>query len=364
MGFWSPVSASDQQSNSNSNQYGTRTVNPTPQFNDIFNSYAQSLGFNPSQWTSPTTSSGLTTPSLATTPAPTYTVDPTTGQLVSSAGGTTAPVQNVTGFNATQQPAVNFMGAQVANNPVDAATTMANSGLATAQNMYGIVGNRDNAIAGQAAPQASLAGAVTPQQASTYLNSYMSPYTDKVVNTTLANYDQNTANQLNALRASRGAGSAFGDRANLSDSQFMNQSDLNRAQTEAGLRNLGFTNALTPAMSDASNAQSAAEFNAGQANQMAEYNVGAQQTNTNQKLAANSQALQAIVGWANIPQQILSNIVTANGIDTTAAQNLFNAGTISAAQLSALLDAASQLNGSSFNQTTNSSGNVAKVGLG
>jgi len=381
MGWIPSASDSDTSSSSTTNQYGTHTPILSPQYQGIFNSYAQTLGFDPTQWT--TNTSLIASPTLTNSSiAPlAYSSSPlTTGSPYSTgtAGLLSTPnvsAQTITGYNPSQTTAVNFMNNNLANNPVNAQLPYTDATIGQSMKDYGAINTQLLApIATQSAPQvasaAQSAGAptITPQQAASYMGAYMSPFTNDVVNTTLANYDQNTANQLNALNASRDAGSAFGDRANLSDGQFLNQSDLNRAQIDAQVRNLGFTNALSPAMADAGNNLSAQtsnasnalnnnQFNAAQQNQVGEFNVGAQQQNTAQQLAATTQLSQNLAAYTGLDQSILNNVVTANGVNAQAAQNLFNAGSISQAQLNALLNAAQATNGSQFTQNTDTSGN-------
>ena len=351
---------------------------------------------------------------------------------------------NPDGTNAIQTPAIQAMTGMVTNNPVDPATAATNTALGTDSSNLGLLNPSYAAIAGAPTNQATAAAPVTasqtgvaqsgtaqsglttagapttvnPNLASTYMGNYISPYLGGVVDNTLANYDQNTANQLTALNASRGASSAFGDRANLSNSQFLNQSNLNRAQTESNLLNLGFTNAIQPAEFDAGqnlsgqtfnaqlgqnnqqfnatqantvgvanagmantvgiantaqantvgmfNANAATQtgqFNAAQANQVGMFNVTAANTQLQTSLAAlNSQAANTLA-QAGLSEQALGNIVTQQGIDTTAAQNLFTAGVITQAQLTAILGAAQAANGSTYSQNTSAtaSSDTSKV---
>lgn len=260
-----------------------------------------------------------------------------------------------------------------------------------------------------AAPTDVTADKVTATQGSQYLNDYMSPYTDDVVNSTLASYDNNTNKQLNALRSGRSAASAFGDRANLSDGQFLNDSDLNRAQTESTLRNTGFNTAatlgqqdadrfLTAGTTNAANDLNASEFNNNLLNNRQQFDVNAayegdtmrqnalkggesnlaqqaanvgQQTGITNSSGANiaqqtgitqssdknlAQQASNLQQQAGLTQQQISNVVTQNGIDTDAAQSLFAAGQISFSQLQTILQAASTYNGTSQQGTQNISG--------
>lgn len=227
---------------------------------------------------------------------------------------------NPTGATTAQQAAIDYAQNRLTNNPVQAATTAGNAGLIANQNAVGDLTKQWNDAANQT---------VSGQQGSTYAGAYESPYLKNVVDTTLANYDANTGNQLNALRASRGAGSAFGDRANLSDGSFLSQNGLNRAQTEAGLRDTAFNTAQGYGQQDAGRFQAADIFNA---------------TNRQNALQGASESLKQSAG---LTQQVVDNVVKQDGIDTAAAQDLFQAGQITQQQLAAIMQAAGSFNGQS-----------------
>lgn len=100
-------------------------------------------------------------------------------------------------------------------------------------------------------------------QASPYLSQYMSPYTNDVVNSSLASFD-NQAGQTRAQQALQMAQSgAFGGSGAAIDQSLTNgQLALSRGQLQSGLLNQGFTTALGAAENDANNAQSANNENA------------------------------------------------------------------------------------------------------
>jgi len=127
-------------------------------------------------------------------------------------------------------------------------------------------------LAGRSSTPITAAQASTPTGAD-FMGAYQSPYENAVVGTTLADFDRNTANTLNAMRASRGAGAAFGDRSALADEQFLNDQALKRAQTEAAVRQQGFDTGATLGQQDAARFSGANMFNAGQANQVAQNNA-------------------------------------------------------------------------------------------
>jgi hypothetical protein len=371
MGWLPSASASDTSTSNNSNQYGVKTPIVSPQYNDIFNSYAATLGFDPNQWSGTNYGTVAAPYSQASGVAGAPNLSGVQPGSVSGGGTSSTPgtpgytgpnPQTVTGYNPSQANAVNFMTNNLNNNDINAWT----GGVNQNQINTGAALNAQNAgplaaIQGQNAPQSAGTSQISPTQASQYINSYLSPYLNTAVSATnnLANY--NTGVGLNALNASRGAGSAFGDRANLSNGSYLAASNLGTNQTIANMENLGFTNALAPSMADASNNLSAQTSNAANTLSNNQFNANAQLQSTNQKLAAAAQIAQNLQTGAGLSQDILNNIVTANGVNVQAAQNLFNAGTISQAQLNALLDAAGTLNGSQTSQNTNGSTNSTNV---
>lgn len=112
-----------------------------------------------------------------------------------------------------------------------------------------------------AAPQAQA------QSLLTGLNSYMNPYTNDVVNTTLANYDRQTGAQeaqLMARKAATGGSDPFGgSRLGVQLGEFTSSNMLNRAMTEAGLRSNAFNTGAALSGQDADRRQGANFFNIG-----------------------------------------------------------------------------------------------------
>jgi hypothetical protein len=84
-----------------------------------------------------------------------------------------------------------------------------------------------------------------------------------VVNTTLAGYDQNANQQTQQANLDLAGDQTFGGSGgSIYKALLGGQQGLGRAQTEAQLRDQGFTTALGAANNDANRAQSAAELNA------------------------------------------------------------------------------------------------------
>lgn len=201
---------------------------------------------------------------------------------------------------------------------------------------------------------------VNPQSGAAFMGQYQDPYQSQVVGTTLADFDRNTNNTLNQMRASRDAGSAFGDRSALADEQFLNDQSLKRAQTEGALQSAGFNTAAGYAQNDASRGLTAAQgnqntaaslnmFNAGQGNQVAQNNAN----NAFTQQGLNLNALNSAGANANATSQLAQQGVRLN---SDLANNLFNYGTTGQGQLINLFSAGNPLIG----QTQSSSGNTSQ----
>ena len=193
---------------------------------------------------------------------------------------------------------------------------------------------------------------------------YSQFYNDNLIDPSLKAYDYGTDRAYSALDARTAGGGGFAnERSGLAYSDLGAQSALGRGQLYASAKNLGLTNAaglatgdvnrnLTADTTNAANGINASEFNANLQNNRQQFDVGAayqgDQMRQSSALAAASTALQQ----AGISQQILSNVITANGVDLNAAAQLFQSGSLTYSQLQALISAAQASNGS----TTNSSG--------
>lgn len=137
------------------------------------------------------------------------------------------------------------------------------------------------------------------------LQAYMSPYTNDVVNTTLANYDRSAgANRAQQMLSIGGMDDTFGGSGAMSYlGNFDASNQLNRAQTEGGLRDQGFQVGAGLANDDANRRQQAQlanmaafnhtnEFNANNLNAAGQYNATANDTAFNRQ----GNAAQGLVG--------------------------------------------------------------------
>lgn len=315
------------------------------------------------------------------------------------------------GYTPDQQAAVDYAKGQMnpATNPVNAQTVKTNTALgangdqlADASQYFKNQENRQSYTLGSLSAKAA-AGVpgyesylapkdltaqtvgtsnVDPTSGAAYIDNYADPYTRNVVDSSLASYDKNTANQLNALRAGRDAGSAFGDRANIADDQFLSNQATGRAQLESQLRDQGFTlganlgqndanrslqagttnaaNTLAASSTNAANKLNAGEFNNNLLDNRQKFDVGAAYQGDASRDSAMTNYASILKQSAGLTQQQLDNVVTSNGINTQAAQALFQSGQISQAQLQAILQAATTANGNT--STTNADGSQRTAG--
>ncbi len=98
----------------------------------------------------------------------------------------------------------------------------------------------------------------------TNLGSYMNPYTDRVVDSTLANYDDYSGQQAAALQSQQARAGAFGgSRAGVAQGQFEADRGRNRAATEYGIRADAFNTSAALSGQDAERRQNANIFNVG-----------------------------------------------------------------------------------------------------
>lgn len=108
------------------------------------------------------------------------------------------------------------------------------------------------------------------------LQNYMSPYTQNVVDTTLAGFDVDAGRQRAQAALNEAQTGAFGGSgAALSRSMLGEALSRNRAQTEAQLRDQAFTQGSGLSVQDAGFRQQAAATNAANANAMAMANMQA-----------------------------------------------------------------------------------------
>jgi hypothetical protein len=91
------------------------------------------------------------------------------------------------------------------------------------------------------------------------IQQYLSPYTQQVINSTVAQQQQNNAVQQQALKGNAiSQGALGGDRAKIAQAELMRSQGLNDASTISNLYNTGYGQALTAAQADRAAALQAA----------------------------------------------------------------------------------------------------------
>jgi len=213
--------------------------------------------------------------------------EPMAGNLNNYAGQVsnflaTDPSQYVAPASPLQQQA--FAGAQDLGGwqaPQQQALSMAQNASAAGPSTYQApqLGAAAQAQAAQLGPaaQAQAAPQAQAQSLLTNLSSYMNPYTNDVVNSSLANYDDYSGQQAAALQSQQARTGAFGgSRAGVAQGQFEADRGRNRAATEYGMRSDAFNVGAGLSGQDADRRQNANFFNIGNTQQRNLFNTGQQ----------------------------------------------------------------------------------------
>lgn len=179
---------------------------------------------------------------------------------------------------------------------------------------------------------------VAAQQAAGGINTYMNPYTQQVIDTSMADLERQRQMQQNQLGAQASAANAFGgSRQGIAEAATNEAFARQGGQLAAGLRQQGFNTALGAAQQDVANQLAAA-----QANQAA-YNAAQQ---FGQNLGLTSQQANQSAGLAGASLRLgaagqlggLSQTGFQQGMDITNQQ--FQQGLQQQAMNQALIDAA------------------------
>lgn len=278
---------------------------------------------------------------------------------------------NPGGYTADQQTGVDWARNNLTNSPVQGAASAANAGsqgsLTSLQNAIGGY----NYIAGKgpyqlgAAPTENYVGDVTAAPGANFASQYYNPFQKNVIDTSVNDYNTNVDRTQNAMRAGRDAAGAFGDRSAVADAVYHGDASRGLGSLVSGLYQQGFNTAQGYGQQDASRQlladqgnqstrQGVNTRNSGLLDSRERANIGYQQNDDALKLTALSGIRATELEKQGISQDILKNVITADGIDADKAHALFSAGQISQDQLAAILQAAQAGNGSSF--TDNKSG--------
>lgn len=195
------------------------------------------------------------------------------------------------------------------------------STLAPSQN-YGQATNLYGSVGSAAAPQAGFTSLLNN------LSSYMNPYTNNVVNTTLAGFDQNAGRQQAQDLLTRGRDATFGGSGGAIMQALDNQNIArDRAQTEAQLRDQAFNTGAGLSSQDAAQQNQIAQTNAQLASQTQAQRIAAAAglTNTGQAHDASQMSqLSAQTQIGSILQQLAQVRAGAPISSLAGASSIFN----------------------------------------
>ncbi len=146
------------------------------------------------------------------------------------------------GTNVANTPYQAYQGQQIA--PI---SPMAQQGLQSIQNAQGIATPYYNSAQQYANQSAQPTWQDIPQFSADNIQKYMSPYQQNVIDTTMANINQNNAiqqQQLMGKAIDSGASPFGGDRAGVAAAELARQQNLASGQTIAGLQNQNYSQAM------------------------------------------------------------------------------------------------------------------------
>lgn len=216
--------------------------------------------------------------------------------------------------------------------------------------------------------------AVNASSVASQAQPYENQYANDVLNPSLAAFDQGVANNNNAIRASRDAGSAFGDRAAVADSVTDAQNATARGALAGQITGTGYQTALTAGAQDAGNLLTASGQNAG--NTLAASNANAANTlSASGQNAANTlgaSGTNAANYLTGVGQQLAgnaqqgSNLLTASNMGLGDIEALSNIGQGGVGNLISMLGSQVPAFGgsTSTNGTGSTSGDYSGSGYG
>lgn len=188
----------------------------------------------------------------------------------------------VAGQNATEQSAVPIL----------------QQGMAGSGTAYDAASKAIGGVAGYTAPQVAGPAAVGNVTAGTLpttdISKYLNPYTQNVVDTTLAGMDRASAGALQANDdASRSQGAWGGSRSGVQQAVLQSENIRNKAATEANLRSTAYTTATGQAQADNQSVLQAALANQSKDTTANAQNIQVGTANQNASLAGANLGLQA-----------------------------------------------------------------------
>lgn len=213
------------------------------------------------------------------------------------------------------------------------------------------------------APAGVTAQNVAARGGSEFMGNYQNPFQSQVIDASLGQYDQDSAEARNSLRANNAG--AFGNkRFGVAEGQFASDIALGRASLGSNLRAQGFNTAAGLGMQDASRTLAADISNADRALQAGSFNNQQQQArnmfDSGQGMAYNDQRDRTARDLANTSGQIAGLGTTGFNIGQGLAGGLINTGATGAGQGINWLNAAVP----TFGQTNTQNNTQTDSGIG
>lgn len=231
------------------------------------------------------------------------------------------PNQFVTPINDIQKQAFNntgglFGGGDAYGAAARIAAGVGTGGAPTSQSAlatYQGAGNVANAGAQGAKAASMLEG----------FNNYLDPTLGALLDTTLADFDENAGRQKAAQQAAGARAGAFGgSRFAIGEATLDSELARARAATDAGLRKTAWDTAGQWSQYDAGNRQGASQFSAAQANQAALANAAAANQRSLAELQAKNQMEQFNATQSQQNSQFQANLEAQNAAQRLAAAGL------------------------------------------
>lgn len=280
------------------------------------------------------------------------------------------------GFNATQQPGVDWLGGALAN-PDPASLAAPRAGMEwgadyfkdqaanrTAPTLANLAASGNPAYATPADVQAQQ---ISAQQGVKFLNDYQNPYLKDVLDTSLQDYDVGTDRAANSFRLQNIAGGASGAGTNpVGAAIFAGEANRGRGALSSGIRSNAFNTAAGFGMQDANRFLSADQSNQ-QANlAAATFNNQQQQArnmfDANLGMQYNDQRDRTVRDLVNTQGNIANVGTTGFGIGQGLAQGVIGAGAQGQNQNLAWLNAGTPLFGQTNTNTNTGTVNQNTTG--
>ena len=248
-----------------------------------------------------------------------------------------------------------------------AALQGAGNAYTQAQNMYA-----NSVPTGQAATYNPATGqavyAADPSKIAPGIPTYMNPYTDEVIDRSVADIQRLTNQQLDQTGATAAKSGAFGgSRHGLVESTVMSEAQKNMGDLAANLRNNAFGQAASLAGQDVANTMNMGQFNANQGQNMNLANMDAVNTAGQWNSGAKNQWAQNLASLAQGAAAGIGNLAggaanlgqTGFNIGQSINSNQMNQGTMQQALIQSIMDLA----GGQTQGFTNQPQNILQMAL-